>query len=85
MRVGRYGFPISDEGSGVNLGLKSVQLGACAHDGRYGRRPLQGEIMRQRFETSAKFSLMDRPKPLTRVVDGMALATAGVLGAYYQR
>ncbi len=26
MRVGGYGFPISDEGSGADLGLKAIRL-----------------------------------------------------------
>jgi glucosamine kinase len=33
-RIGGYGFPISDEGSGADLGLQAVRLALCAHDGR---------------------------------------------------
>jgi len=49
LRVGGYGFPISDEGSGADLGLKSVQLALRAHDGRHEKTALLAEIM-QRFQ-----------------------------------
>ncbi len=49
MRVGGYGFPISDEGSGAYLGLKAVQLALRAHDGREQKTALLAEIM-QRFQ-----------------------------------
>ncbi|WP_095198857.1 N-acetylglucosamine kinase [Mesorhizobium carmichaelinearum] len=49
LRVGGYGFPISDEGSGADLGLKVVQLALRAHDGRHERTALLAEVM-QRFE-----------------------------------
>jgi len=45
LRVGGYGFPISDEGSGADLGLKAVQLALRAHDGRQDRSALLTEIM----------------------------------------
>lgn len=48
LRAGGYGFPISDEGSGADLGLKAVQLALRAHDGRHERTPLLTELM-QRF------------------------------------
>ena len=49
LRVGGYGFPISDEGSGADLGLRAVQLALRAHDGRHERTALLAEVM-QRFE-----------------------------------
>lgn len=49
LRVGGYGFPISDEGSGAYLGLKVVQLALRAHDGRQEMTALLTEIM-QRFQ-----------------------------------
>lgn len=49
LRVGGYGFPISDEGSGADLGLKVVQLALRAHDGRHERTALLAEVM-QRFQ-----------------------------------
>src|SRR5258708_36722199 len=32
LRIGGYGFPISDEGSGADLGLQAVRLALCAHE-----------------------------------------------------
>ncbi|MER8799380.1 N-acetylglucosamine kinase [Mesorhizobium sp. M0012] len=49
LRVGGYGFPISDEGSGADLGLKAVQLALRAHDSRHERTALLAEVM-QRFK-----------------------------------
>ncbi|MER9441687.1 N-acetylglucosamine kinase [Mesorhizobium sp. M0340] len=49
LRVGGYGFPISDEGSGADLGLKAVQFALRAHDGRHERTALLAEVM-QRFK-----------------------------------
>lgn len=48
LRVGGYGFPISDEGSGAYLGLKAVQVALRAHDGRLEKTALLNEVM-QRF------------------------------------
>ncbi|TWF58251.1 N-acetylglucosamine kinase [Neorhizobium alkalisoli] len=48
LRVGGYGFPISDEGSGADLGLKAVQFALRAHDGRLEKTALLSEVM-QRF------------------------------------
>jgi glucosamine kinase len=50
LRVGGYGFPISDEGSGADLGLKAVQLALRAHDGRHEPTALLAEVM-QRFDS----------------------------------
>ncbi|TXI10267.1 MAG: N-acetylglucosamine kinase [Rhizobium sp.] len=49
LRVGGYGFPISDEGSGAYLGLKAVQIALRAQDGREQNTALPAEIM-QRFQ-----------------------------------
>jgi len=50
LRVGGYGFPISDEGSGADLGLKAVQLALRSHDERHERTALLAEVM-QRFDS----------------------------------
>lgn len=47
VRVGGYGFPISDEGSGADLGLRALRLALRAHDGRYPASALTDEIMRR--------------------------------------
>jgi glucosamine kinase len=49
IRVGGYGFPISDEGSGADLGLQAIRLALRAHDGRETPGALLSEIM-ARFE-----------------------------------
>jgi glucosamine kinase len=61
LRVGGYGFPISDEGSGADLGLKAVQLALRAHDGRHEQTALLAEVM-QRFQndTAEAVAWMDR-------------------------
>jgi glucosamine kinase len=48
LRIGGYGFPISDEGSGADLGLQAVRLALRAHDGRMEPTALLTEVM-QRF------------------------------------
>ncbi|NKW82609.1 N-acetylglucosamine kinase [Ochrobactrum pecoris] len=45
IRVGGYGFPISDEGSGAFLGLSAIQRALQAYDGRIERTPLLNEVM----------------------------------------
>ena len=49
LRVGGYGFPISDEGSGADLGLQAVRLALRAHDGRLEPTALLHEVM-HRFD-----------------------------------
>jgi glucosamine kinase len=44
-RIGGYGFPISDEGSGAALGLQAVRLALRAHDGRAAPSPFLLEVM----------------------------------------
>src|ERR1700686_501253 len=45
LRIGGYGFPISDEGSGADLGLQAVRLALPAHDGRARLTPFLLEVM----------------------------------------
>jgi glucosamine kinase len=48
LRIGGYGFPISDEGSGADLGLRAIQMALRANDGRIAKTALLSEVM-QRF------------------------------------
>jgi len=48
LRIGGYGFPISDEASGANLGLQALQLALRAHDGRIKPTRFLLEVM-ERF------------------------------------
>lgn len=52
IRVGGYGFPISDEGSGAALGLDALCMALKAHDGRIPKTGLASELMR-RFQNDA--------------------------------
>ncbi|MGH6889829.1 MAG: BadF/BadG/BcrA/BcrD ATPase family protein [Rhizomicrobium sp.] len=48
IRVGGYGFPISDEGSGADLGLRAIRCALRAHDGRIASTQLTRAVM-ERF------------------------------------
>ena len=45
VRVGGYGFPISDEGSGADLGLHSIRLALRAYDKRAVETSLTRDVM----------------------------------------
>lgn len=45
IRVGGYGFPISDEGSGADLGLHAIRLALRAHDERAVGTRLTRDVM----------------------------------------
>ena len=45
VRVGGYGFPISDEGSGADLGLHSIRLALRAYDKRVVETSLTRDVM----------------------------------------
>lgn len=45
VRVGGYGFPISDEGSGADLGLRAIRYALRAHDGRMTTSSLLQDVM----------------------------------------
>src|SRR5258708_2650561 len=47
IRIGGYGFPVSDEGSGAALGLGSLRVALKAYDGRISKTPLASEMMRR--------------------------------------
>jgi glucosamine kinase len=45
IRIGGYGFPISDEGSGADLGLHAIRLALRAHDRRAVGTSLTRDVM----------------------------------------
>jgi glucosamine kinase len=45
LRFGGYGFPISDEGSGADIGLQAIRLALCAADARGETSPLLEELL----------------------------------------
>jgi len=50
--IGGYGFPVSDEGSGAELGLRAVRRALWARDGRMAHSPMTMEVL-ERFHGSA--------------------------------
>jgi glucosamine kinase len=50
--IGGYGFPVSDEGSGAELGLRAIRRALWARDGRIPHTPMTLEIL-DRFHGSA--------------------------------
>ena len=64
--MGGYGFPISDEGSGADLGLQAIRLALRAHDGANRQRPLSWRVL-HRFDDDPfeAVAWMDRPPPPT--------------------
>jgi glucosamine kinase len=49
VKIGGYGFPVSDEGSGADLGLRAIRLALRAHDGRIAATRLTCDVM-DRFD-----------------------------------
>jgi len=47
VRIGGYGFPVSDGGSGAALGLGALRVALKAYDGRLANTPLASEMMRR--------------------------------------
>ena len=50
--IGGYGFPVSDEGSGAELGLRAIRRALWARDGRIAHTPMTLEML-DRFQGSA--------------------------------
>ncbi|HLL58798.1 MAG TPA: BadF/BadG/BcrA/BcrD ATPase family protein [Allosphingosinicella sp.] len=50
--VGGYGFPVSDEGSGADLGMRAIRQSLWARDGRIPHSPMTEEVI-GRFHGSA--------------------------------
>lgn len=68
--IGGYGFPVSDEGSGAELGLRAVRRALWARDGRIHHSSLTREVL-ERFHGSAG-----------EIVDWTARATPADYGAF---
>lgn len=50
--IGGYGFPVSDEGSGAELGLRAIRRALWARDGRIPHSPMTEQVL-ERFHGSA--------------------------------
>lgn len=68
--LGGYGFPVSDEGSGAELGLRAIRRALWARDGRNEHTPLTREVLKH-FHGSAG-----------EIVDWTARATPADYGAF---
>lgn len=68
--IGGYGFPVSDEGSGAELGLRAIRRALWARDGRIPHSPLTREVL-DRFHGSPG-----------EIVDWTACATPGDYGTF---
>jgi glucosamine kinase len=44
--VGGYGFPVSDEGSGADLGMRAIRRALWARDGRIPHSPMTDELLK---------------------------------------
>jgi glucosamine kinase len=61
VRIGGYGFPISDEGSGADLGLHAIRLSLRAHDERaVGSSLTRDVLMRFHNDPFEAVAWMDR-------------------------
>lgn len=61
LRIGGYGFPIGDEGSGADLGLAAVRLSLRAYDGREpGTRFTQDVLARFQADPFEVIAWMDK-------------------------
>ncbi len=49
VQAGGYGFPVSDEGSGAELGLSALRMALRAYDGRIALTPLLADVL-QHFD-----------------------------------
>lgn len=68
--IGGYGFPVSDEGSGAELGLRAIRRALWARDGRIEHSSLTREVL-DHFHGSAG-----------EIVDWTASATPADYGAF---
>lgn len=68
--LGGYGFPVSDEGSGAELGLWAIRRALWARDGRIAHTPMTKDVL-ERFHGSAG-----------EIVDWTATAAPGDYGAF---
>jgi glucosamine kinase len=68
--IGGYGFPVSDEGSGAELGLRAVRRALWARDGRIEHSPMTRAVL-DHFHNSAG-----------EIVDWTASATPADYGAF---
>lgn len=47
VKIGGYGFPVSDEGSGAYLGLRAIRMAMLSYDGRLNATALLDEVLKR--------------------------------------
>ena len=86
IRVGGYGFPISDEGSGAYIGLQSIRITLRASDGRLEHSGLTRKVL-ERFDgdTQAIVAWMDSATATEYAVMAPDVVNAAEAGDYHGR
>lgn len=86
IRVGGYGFPISDEGSGAYIGLQAIRITLRASDGRLEHSDLtRGVLEKFNHETQAIVSWMDNATATEYATMAPDVVDAAEAGDYHGR
>ena len=76
LRFGGYGFPISDEGSGADIGLQAIKLALRAADERGETSPLLEEVLGFFDHDPCQAVAWSRTGDCDRLCDLRAVSTA---------
>lgn len=86
IRVGGYGFPISDEGSGAYIGLQAIRITLRASDGRLEHSDLTQKVLsRFKGDTQAIVAWMDGATATEYAVMAPDVVNAAEAGDYHGR
>lgn len=86
IRVGGYGFPISDEGSGAYIGLQAIRITLRASDGRLEHSGLtRGVLKKFGSDTQAIVSWMDSATATEYATMAPDVVDAAEAGDYHGR
>lgn len=86
MRVGGYGFPISDEGSGAYIGLQAIRITLRASDGRLEHSDLTRSVLKKfNTDTQAIVSWMDSATATEYATMAPDVVDAAEAGDYHGR
>ncbi|WP_371398173.1 BadF/BadG/BcrA/BcrD ATPase family protein [Fretibacter rubidus] len=86
LRMGGYGFPISDEGSGAYIGLQAIRITLRASDGRLEHSDLTRSVL-EKFgsDTQAIVDWMDRATATEYATMAPQVVNAAETGDYHGR
>lgn len=86
IRVGGYGFPISDEGSGAYIGLQAIRITLRASDGRLEHSDLTRKVLKKfGGDTQAIVSWMDSATATEYATMAPDVVNAAEAGDYHGR